>query len=147
MPYTLPETNTTPSTNSPFSIGRPGIGQRGITLLEVLVAMVIFSVAISVGMNTLGDSIRATRHIDTQTYAHWVAQNRMAEILMQPRWPELGRNDGETEKMMGHVWYWETEVKKTSAKNLRRIEVSIKLDENSDTVNSFLVGFVGKKEK
>lgn len=126
---------------------RPAQHQRGITLLEVLVAMVIFSVAISVGMNTLGDSIRATRHIDTQTYAHWVAQNKLAEMLMQPQWPELGRNNGETEKMMGHIWYWETEVKKTSVKTLRRIEVSIKLNEDSETVNGYLVGFVGEKKK
>ncbi len=120
--------------------------QRGITLIEVLVAMVIFSVAISVGMSTLGDSVRATRHIDRQTYAHWVAQNKMAEILMQPIWPAIGRTNGETESMMGNVWFWETEVKKTSVKNLRRIEVSIKLKAESESVDGFLVGFVGKKD-
>lgn len=119
--------------------------QKGITLVEVLVALVIFSVAISVGVTTLGDSVRNTRHMDNQTYAHWVAQNKMTELLLQPEWPPLGRTNGEIELEMGRHWYWQTEVKPTTAKNLRRIEVRVSLNRDTDNSLGYLVGFVGKK--
>ncbi len=118
--------------------------QRGITLVEVLVAMVIFSVAISVGMTTLGDSLRATRQLDRMTYAHWAAQNKMTELLLQPQWPSLGRSSGESQKMMGSSWYWSVEVKATSAKDLRRIEIQVKQDPDFDGYDSFIVGFIGR---
>jgi len=108
--------------------------------------MVIFSVAISVGVTTLGDSVRATRHMDTQTYAHWVAQNKMAQLLLQPEWPPLGKTDGEIESEMGHHWYWQSTVKPTSAKNLRRIEIRVSLEQNTDNSLGYLVGFVGNKQ-
>jgi len=118
--------------------------QIGITLVEVLVAMVIFSVAISVGMTTLGDSLGATRQLDRMTYAHWAAQNKMTELLLQPQWPALGRTSGETEELMGSTWYWSIEVKATSAKDLRRIEIEIKQDPDFEGFDSNLVGFIGR---
>ncbi len=118
--------------------------QKGITLVEVLVAMVIFSVAISAGMTTLGDSLGATRQLDQATYAHWAAQNKMTDLLLQPQWPSLGRSSGETQKLMGDTWYWSIEVKPTSAKDLRRVEIKVKKDPDYNGYDSFIVGFIGR---
>jgi general secretion pathway protein I len=118
--------------------------QLGITLVEVLVAMVIFSVSIAVGMSTLGDSLSATRQLDRMTYAHWAAQNKMTDLLLQPQWPNIGRSSGETEELMGEIWYWSVEVKPTSAKDLRRVEIQVKKDPNFSGYDSYIVGFIGR---
>ena len=118
--------------------------QLGITLVEVLVALVILSVAISVGMTTLGSSLKATRQFDRMTYAHWAAKNKMTDLLLQPQWPALGRSSGETEELMGDSWYWSVEIKPTSAKDLRRIEILVKQDPDFEGSDSYLVGFIGR---
>lgn len=127
------------------SFAKPSFAkQAGITLVEVLVALVIFSVVISVGVTTLGDSLSATRYLDRSTFAHWAAQNKMTELLMQPQWPSTGRTSGETEELMGSIWHWSVEVTETSAKDLRRIEIEVRQDADFDGYDSSLIGFVGR---
>ena len=79
--------------------------QRGITLIEVLVALVVLSVALIGTFRFLSYQAASVSSFEDRLMAHFVAQNRLAEMeLMGVDAPGLG-----DEVMMGAIrWSVET---------------------------------------
>ncbi len=73
--------------------------ERGITLIEVLVALVVLSVALIGTFRFLSYQAASVSSFEDRLMAHFVAQNRLAEIeLMGADAPGLG-----DEVMMGAI--------------------------------------------
>jgi general secretion pathway protein I len=53
--------------------------QKGMTLLEVMVALVIFSTAALALMNSVTLNVRFTHGLADTLQASWVAENQLAE--------------------------------------------------------------------
>jgi len=117
---------------------------KAFTLLEVLIAMFIFSIA-AVGLIsniTLYQKSQVTA--SQRTVAHWVAMNQMAETRLEKKWPNIGITRGSAE-MANRTWYWLRTVSKTTEKNLRQVEIEIRLDENDKLKTVGFTGFVANK--
>lgn len=56
--------------------------QRGMTLLEVMVALVIFSTAALALMNSVSLNVRFTHGLADTLQASWVAENLLAEAQL-----------------------------------------------------------------
>lgn len=105
--------------------------QRGFTLLEVLVAMAVISVALTAIIKTGSDTTANTAYLKQKTYAHWVAMNRMSELQAEKDWPSVG-TDSDRVEMMGQEWEWIQTTTETVEPNLRRVEVSVIFADGGD---------------
>ena len=117
--------------------------ERGFTLLEVLVAMTILAVALGAMIRGTGNAAANVSYMRDKTLAAWVAENQIAERLLQSDWPPVGLNNGRDE-MADRDWLWEVEVKTTDDPDLRRIEVSVAADFAPDEPLVTLTAFRGR---
>ena len=117
---------------------------RGFTLLEVLIAMVIFGTTVTFLLRNINEQQRAHSEIGIKTIAHWVAMNKMAETRMDKQWPSIGVTRGEIE-MRERNWYWLQTVSKTTEAKLRQIEIEVRLEESDENPADRLIGFIGEK--
>ncbi|MCT9843034.1 MULTISPECIES: type II secretion system minor pseudopilin GspI [Leclercia] len=79
--------------------------QQGMTLLEVMVALVIFSTAALALMNSVSLNVRFTYGLADTLQASWVAENQLAEAqLMQSDFPDSEEEGTETQG--GRSWTW-----------------------------------------
>ncbi len=100
---------------------------KGMTLLEVIVALAVFAIAAVSITKSLGDQIANMPILEERTYAQWVADNIMVDARLEGKFPELGKKDGEME-LAGRDWFWRKEVIKTTDDKFRMIQVSVSDD-------------------
>lgn len=105
---------------------RPGVraGSRGFTLLEVLVALLLLSLALVALVRLAGLDARATAQLHEATLAQWVAANVLAETRLRDGFPAVGRSNGES-TMGGRRWRWTLEVSATDEPLIRRMDVDV----------------------
>jgi len=86
--------------------------EKGMTLLEVMVALVIFSTAALALMNSVSLNVRFTHGLGDTLQASWVAENQLAEAhLTQTAFPDAMQTG--TETMGGRSWTWRKKRIKT----------------------------------
>ncbi|GIU25701.1 MULTISPECIES: type II secretion system minor pseudopilin GspI [unclassified Shewanella] len=119
--------------------------QSGMTLLEVIVALAVFSIAAVSITKSLGEQIANMPILEERTMAQWVAHNQMVDARLEPKFPELGRKDGQVE-LANKDWYWRKEVIKTTDDNFRMIRISISDDERFSRVIAEVSSYVLKAD-
>ena len=115
--------------------------QRGFTLVEVLVALAVLAIALTAVMRTMAQAIDATATLRERNVALWVAQNRLAEHQMRRDWPAADTKDGDTE-IGGVKWFWREQVSTTPEATIRRIEITIRRQADSEETQARLVGYL-----
>ncbi len=117
---------------------------NGFTLLEVLIAMVIFGYAAVGLISSVSNYQLAQLNSSQRTIAHWVAMNRLAETRLEKKWPNVGVTRGSAE-MAKTTWYWLQTVTKTTEKDLRQVEIEVRLQEKDEIAVTRFVGFIANK--
>jgi general secretion pathway protein I len=107
--------------------------QRGFTLIEVLAAVAVLAIAMAAILTGMARYADSAHHIRQRTLALWVAQNRLSDLTAAPSWPGEGRSDGRVE-MAGQTWRWDVQVQGTPDERLRRIDVSVRLDDGDGSL-------------
>lgn len=98
--------------------------ERGFTLLEVLVALVIVGTALGASLRAVGGLTQSSADLRTAMMATWSAENRLVQIRLAREWPSFGRRTYECPQ--GELALrCEEEVLPTPNPNFRRIEVSV----------------------
>ena len=118
---------------------------RGFTLIEVLVALVIIAVALGAIMSASGSQARQTAYLKHKTLAHWVAMNEMTKLQLDT-WPVLGEKKGSS-TMVGIEWFWLRTVKEMEDKGARQVEFQVFSSENRKKSLTKLIGFANKKSE
>jgi general secretion pathway protein I len=96
--------------------------EAGFTLVEVLAALLIFSVAI-IGLSRAGtQSVAHTQRLTHKTYASVVADNQL--ILARMTRPQIGTKSG-TEEAGGRQYDWKVETVQTPQDGLLELSVSV----------------------
>ena len=104
--------------------------QKGMTLLEVMVALVIFSTAALALMNSVSLNVRFTHGLGDSLQASWVAENQLAEAkLSNTPFPDALQTG--TEIMGGRSWIWRKQRVKT-AENRFADEVQVYAEDDED---------------
>ena len=102
-------------------------GNRGFTLLEVLVALAIVTLALAALVRAGGQAGDVTGHMERKTLAHWVAMNELNQLQAARGWPATGERSGHI-AMAGINWAWRRKVSGTEDPQVRRVELTVGRD-------------------
>lgn len=97
----------------------------GFTLIEVLVALAIFSLAALALLRLQGVALATTARLDDGALAGIAAQNLAVEAMIAPQPPTLGATSGR-ETIGGRDWQWAQTVRRSPDPRLQHIEIVVK---------------------
>lgn len=98
--------------------------QQGFTLLEMLVALAIFSLAGLAIVRLQAVSARSAFDLRERTMAQIVARNLMVERLTDPQAPSFGSETGKTENF-GRSWTWQQGTAQLQDNRLAAITIRV----------------------
>ena len=78
---------------------------RGMTLLEVMVALAVFAIAGLAVMKSACEHLSALNYLEQKTLATWVVENQLVQQKLENKWPGDSWVEGD-EQMAGSTWYW-----------------------------------------
>ena len=114
---------------------------RGFTLVEVLVALAIVSIALMAALRAAGQGTAAVGELRSRLLAGWVAENRLAEHRARGDWVALGIGRG-TQQQGGVEFVWREEVIATPNPAFRRVDVFVSVPGEEPRALARLTGFV-----
>jgi general secretion pathway protein I len=96
----------------------------GFTLIEVMIALAIVALGMTAVQTQLNRYVVTAAVTEEKTLASWIAANELAELSVQPTWPELGSSTDDVE-FAQREWRLEIDVSETEVENLRRVDVTV----------------------
>jgi len=117
-------------------------GRRtGFTLIEVLVALAIVSIALLSALRAAGQGTSNVDELRSRLLAGWVAENLLAEHRARADWLPLGIQRG-TSRQGGRDFAWREEVIATPNAAFRRIDVRVFATAQESHSLAHLAGFI-----
>jgi len=113
---------------------------NGFTLVEVLVALAIVSIALLAALRTAGLGTIHSGEQRDRMLAGWVAENRLAEHRARGAWLPTGIARG-TELQGGSEFSWREEVIATPNPAFRRLDVFVYASPNEEHLLAYYTSF------
>jgi general secretion pathway protein I len=101
--------------------------ERGFTLLEMLVALAVFSLAALALIRLQSVTIRTAADLDSKAMGQIVAHNLMVDLQGDPQPPSTGDMEGEVDNG-GRKWRWTRVVAPTEDPRLLRVDLVVNGD-------------------
>ena len=114
----------------------------GFTLIEVMVALVVATLALVAVMASISQMIDAGTAMRERTYASWIGQNKITEMRLANTEPDVSESSGEVE-FAGLDWGWTATVSETGVEFLYRVDVAVGFAGSNDVVRT-VTGFIGE---
>jgi general secretion pathway protein I len=116
--------------------------QRGFTLLEVLIALMVVAVSLAAIAGEMVQMINAATTMQNRTYASWIAHNKITEMRLANVVPDVSTSSGEVD-YAGREWAWRAVVSETGVTNLYRVDVTVSFP-GGEAVMRPVTGFIGE---
>lgn len=116
---------------------------RGFTLIEVLVAVAIVSIALLSALRVAGGSTNNVGELRARLFAGWVAENVLAQQRARGDWLPIGIQHG-TERQGGLPFVWREEIIVTPNASFRRVDIRVFATSEETHVLAHLVGFLAR---
>lgn len=116
--------------------------ERGMTLIEVLVALVIVAIALAAVIGSKNAGVVNIDYLKQRSIAHWVAMNHANELQLQVN--SAKPNGQEEVEMAGQVWLVQSKASATADSEILRVEISVKKDRDEESDLDRLVTYVAK---
>jgi general secretion pathway protein I len=113
----------------------------GFTLVEVLVALAVLSLALIAALRASGMSVANSSEIRARLLAGWVAENRLAEHRARRDWLPVGVYQGEAVEA-GMPFRWEEKVTSTQNTQFLRVEVRVFAPDRPGAALGTMSGFL-----
>lgn len=102
---------------------------KGFTLLEVMVALLIFGLLASTAYKAGGRYVDQYLRIEGKTFATWIAQNQVVELQLAEGLPAISETKKNAE-FANQQWVIKSKVIGTQDPKIRRVELTIALARN-----------------
>ena len=96
----------------------------GFSLIEMVVALGVFSLAALALLNHMGEGVRSAVRAETRALGAVVAENVAVEAVVARDPPSQGTQDGQAQ-LAGRDWRWTRTVTATPDPGILRIDVSV----------------------
>ncbi len=107
--------------------------ERGFSLIEVLVALVILAISMLAVAELCQHSIRFNQHLRNNFDASWVAKNALAELqLGLLAVPTQNDAQSQQETLDNTIWKWSAATEKTASDSILRANIKVTRLDNSD---------------
>ncbi|WP_282249972.1 type II secretion system minor pseudopilin GspI [Vibrio campbellii] len=117
--------------SKPSRIGSSHRSARGMTLLEVLVALAIFATAAISVIRSVSQHINTVSYLEEKMFAAMVVDNQMANVMLSTE--KLKAKKG-TEELAGRTWYWKVTPVATAQPLLKAFDVSVATEKEASPV-------------
>lgn len=115
--------------------------RAGFTLIEVMVALAIVSIALLAALRAAGQGTNNLGEMRMRVLGGWVADNLLAEQRARGDWLPLGIQRG-TQTQAGIEFRWREEVTAMPSPMFRRVDVFVFLAPDDSHALARLTGFV-----
>ena len=105
-------------------LATPPTAERGFTLLEMLVALAVFSLAALALVRLQGVTLHTAADLDSKAMGQIVARNLMVEVQTEPAPHTLGSEEGDDDNG-GRRWQWTRAVRATNDRRLLRVDLTV----------------------
>lgn len=105
---------------------------RGFTLLEIMVALMIFATAAVALSKSLTESASSTGALEQRQFADLVAQNHLVGILREGY---ENRTSGQ-QTLAGFDYQWKREVSDTPHPAISRVDITVRMAGSGDILAS-----------
>lgn len=106
---------------------------RGMTLLEVLIALAIFATAAISVIRAVTQHINTLSYLEEKTFASMVVDNQLAMVHLSQSFTSAKKGE---EEFAGQKWYWTATPVKTGLGLIQAVDVSVSL--NQDRKNTLM---------
>ncbi len=113
---------------------------RGLTLIEVLVALAILAIGLTALLQHTASSIHISRRVDEALIKHWVAMQAITAIQSGLIPITIGQNSTHTTHMLGQTWYWQVHAEATFIKTMEQMTITVS-DQKMGPFTDPLIGF------
>ena len=120
--------------------------RRGFTLVEVLVALAILSLALIAALRASSVGVSNSAEIRDRLLAGWVAQNRLAEHRARKDWIPVGVYNGNAVQA-GTDFRWEEKINTTPNTQFMRVEIRVFAANRPESALASMSGFLVKPER
>jgi general secretion pathway protein I len=108
--------------------------EHGFTLVEMLVALAIFSLAAMALLRLEGATVTSTALLQEQALAQTVARNLAVEVLTDPQPPAYGATRGSAVNA-GRQWQWARVVGRSPEPRIQQIRIEVRSDRGPEAAN------------
>ncbi|WP_172597567.1 type II secretion system minor pseudopilin GspI [Sulfuriflexus mobilis] len=116
--------------------------EQGMTLIEVLVALVIVAIALAAVIRSVNAGVVNTDYLKQRNIAHWVAMNYASELQLQL---STAKANGQHEiEMAGQTWQLQSKASQTADSDILRVEIRVKKDGDAESSLASLITYVAK---
>ena len=98
--------------------------QQGMTLLEVMLALVIMATSGVAVMNAASGALNGQAHLKNKTLALWVASNSLVELKLKEIWPSASWRYDTTE-LAGLTWYLRYKSVETGDNDFKALDIEV----------------------
>src|SRR3990167_1066995 len=97
----------------------------GLSLIEVLIALAIVSIALAAVIKTTSQNIQATSYLQDKTMATWVGQYILNEVRVGVLTLPVDDELKQSMQWLGKEWYFEAKAEQTANRRIQKITVDV----------------------
>ncbi|MGN1394525.1 MAG: type II secretion system minor pseudopilin GspI [Succinivibrionaceae bacterium] len=116
---------------------------KGMTLLEVLIALFIFAISAATISRVVGTAINGLDITEEYMFAHIVADNVIAEFKISKKWPNNSWVTGKV-SLAGRQWYYRYRGQNTQDANFKSMDVEVSLSPKFDNISGYIRTYLSK---
>ncbi|MDX2347036.1 MAG: type II secretion system minor pseudopilin GspI [Legionella sp.] len=114
--------------------------KNGFTLIEVLIALAIISIALTALLLTTAETVRSTHRLRQKTLAHLVTTQGLTEIQLGLVPLEQYQSITQPITLFNQQWFWHAKSTPTKFNQVERITVTASVKQNGPFTEP-LIGF------
>ncbi len=109
------------------------LAEKGMTLLEVMLALVILATSGLAVMQAASGALNNQAYLEQKTLALWVASNRLVELKLQEQWPAASWKN-ETQELAGNTWYLRYQTVSTGDSNFKALDIEVSTEKEGSAL-------------